>query len=211
MNKFRTSILILAMVFMGTQGLKAQEKGTSAFNIGIGAGSSTEIANDVLDGIGSIFTLGNFRYENESYSPVILLGYKYAVIDRLMVGVNLTYQNAKTDRIVSTDAKPVFGDLEGEITDNFYTIGIEGVYHYISKPSFQMYSGLGIGYTMNTEKFVSNADSASDRTDTYGLVPLQFTFAGFRFGKTIAASLELGFGYKGVLNAGLSYQFQKKE
>ncbi|MFT6797792.1 MAG: hypothetical protein ACJART_002946, partial [Maribacter sp.] len=73
------------------------------------------------------------------------------------------------------------------------TIAIETDYRYISKPSFQMYSGIGLAY-FTTGEYDTNFS-------------FQGTALGFRVGKKLAAYAELGFGYKGIAQIGASYQF----
>ena len=81
------------------------------------------------------------------------------------------------------------------IETEYYTLAIESDYRYISKNSFQMYSGLGLGL------LITNGE------EDFSPITFNITALGFRVGRTIAAFAELGFGYKGIVNIGASYQF----
>lgn len=200
MEKIKTAILIAIVLILSISTTKAQEKGTSEISIGYGVGTN----NQIVDAFGEIFTypvtLGTIKYSDEKSSNGIHIGYKYAVIDKLMVGATVTYEkNSKT--VNANDTKI------GSETENIYTFAIEGNYRYVSKESFQMYSGLGLGYTNSAQKFDSTDTNVANRNDNTGNFNFQVTAVGFRFGKKIAFFTELGLGYKGILSAGLSYQF----
>lgn len=200
MKKVKTTILIAIALVLSISKINAQEKGTSEISIGYGLATN----NQIIDALGEAFTypvtLGTVKYTDEKSSNAIHIGYKYALIDKLMVGATVTYEkNSKT--VNANDAKI------GSETANIYTFAIEGNYRYVSKESFQMYSGLGLGYTNSAQKFDSIDTNASNRNESTGNFNFQVTALGFRFGKKIGFFTELGLGYKGILNAGISYQF----
>ncbi len=63
----------------------------------------------------------------------------------------------------------------------------------------QIYAGAAIAYTLNNYK--TNSQSANIPHFNFQLTPL-----GVRVGKKLAGFFELGFGYKGILILGISYQ-----
>jgi len=75
-----------------------------------------------------------------------------------------------------------------------YTIAIEAKYLYLNSKLVQLYGFLGAGYT-----FSANKDVATSRFFNGQLTPI-----GIRVGKKIGGFAEIGFGYKGVANVGLS-------
>ena len=84
-----------------------------------------------------------------------------------------------------------------------FTVGVGTDYRYISRNIFQMYSGVSVAYTSENVKSSGSYNSP----DTNGFVNYQFNVLGFRVGKKFAGFAELGYGYKGIINAGVSYQF----
>ena len=84
-------------------------------------------------------------------------------------------------------------DIEREFTN--ITFALETDYRYVSKPSFQIYSGLGVAYF------------TSDQYDTN--LSFQINALGFRVGKKLPAYAELGFGYKGRVELGAPINFKR--
>ncbi|MGA2824171.1 MAG: hypothetical protein ABSE72_11665, partial [Bacteroidales bacterium] len=75
---------------------------------------------------------------------------------------------------------------------------------YLNKRFVRMYSGVGIGITIDLGTEKGSGESSSDRN----LLPGgQITLMGLRFGRAFGGFVEFGFGTYGILNAGLSYNF----
>ncbi len=72
-----------------------------------------------------------------------------------------------------------------------------------------MYSGVGLGLALVKSDFALGPDLMlkGKNGESTQYFTGQLTAVGFRVGKTLAGFAELGFGYKGIVNAGLSYQF----
>ncbi|WP_196888882.1 outer membrane beta-barrel protein [Aureivirga sp. CE67] len=193
--------LIFAFLFLlSIATMNAQEKGTSQINVGYGILSS----NWIIDSFSEIITypasLGTITYDNENTSGTIFINYKYAVQDRWMIGAAFAYESIKKDVNFS-------GVRAGKQKNQSYTVVIETDYRYISSSLFQMYSGAGIGYTFTNQDFTANSTANTSTSDNGGNVNFQLTAVGLRLGSDFAFFAEAGFGYKGILNAGLSYQF----
>ena len=88
---------------------------------------------------------------------------------------------------------------------SFVTFGVGTEYHYVNADWFQMYSGLSVGYTFQTLNYNGSSSDFEDGSDSY--FNFQVNALGFRFGKEFAGFLELGVGYRGIANVGVSYQF----
>jgi hypothetical protein len=80
------------------------------------------------------------------------------------------------------------------------TFMANGKYYYISNSSVRLYSGIALGY--------SNLNSKSSLTnDNNGVFAFQLNALGIRFGNRVGVLSELGFGYEGVVKAGISFRF----
>lgn len=196
MKKLIIGLLILSC-FMP---LLAQEKGTSEFSLGYGRGSSTLIFYDIGEIFVDVFSFGTVIYDNEKSTGAIHLGYKYSISKHFSLGAMFVYEQITTD-VKYTD------DVIAKTTNETYTIAIESDIRYVSKEHFQMYSGLGFGYTIGKQKYNSNSSSDPDYNDNVDLYNFQIIALGVRAGKSFGGFAELGFGYKGLLNLGISYQF----
>lgn len=80
------------------------------------------------------------------------------------------------------------------------------LFAYVNKPVIRMYSGIGIGITVDFGK--ETLDGGPDYFSERKLWPAgQLTLMGIRFGKAFGGFFEFGFGSYGIVNAGLSYKF----
>lgn len=75
---------------------------------------------------------------------------------------------------------------------------------YLNKPAIRMYSGVGVGITVNFGKATQTDKEFTDRKIWPGG---QMTLMGLRFGRAFGGFFEFGFGTIGIVNAGLSYKF----
>jgi hypothetical protein len=75
---------------------------------------------------------------------------------------------------------------------------------YLNRPFIRMYSGIGIGLTIDFGKATVNGEPTSERKLWPGG---ELTLMGLRFGRAFGGFIEFGFGSYGIVNAGLSYKF----
>lgn len=136
-------------------------------------------------------------FHTTSSSPALYFNYKYAIQDKWFFYADLSYQVIKQD--VKQNSLTI-----GDVSNRFITVGFGTDYRYISKDIFQMYSGVSIAYTTRDADFTTS-NNMNDKHD--GFFNFQVNALGFRVGKKLAGIAELGFGYKGIANVGVSYQF----
>lgn len=168
---------------------------------------------DISSGIGwlSAMPLNISNTWGEQYdvpqSPNFFAIGKYYATNRFVLGVAIGVQkfNGVSYETVATD---VFNEK-----DFILAIGFELV--YIRSKEFQMYGFFGIGpdfYTRHSSEAVSYPSSYTTKNNTTGIRDVeQYTPLGFRFGNKIAAFVELGYGYKGIINAGLAFSIGRSE
>jgi len=176
----------------------AQEKGTHELYAGIGLLTTNYVyslsASIILD---SYSSSSHLSYGNEHNIPAFGLGYKLAVADRWTVGLAGYFESYQSD--VYYD-----GARDGTIRESYFTLGLGTDYHYISRKWFQMYSGLEVACTIRGVNYDGVNDEILERK--YRYFNFQLEALGFRLGKAFAFFTEIGFGYKGVIHAGLSLQ-----
>ena len=164
-----------------------------------GAASAQEIAS-FFDNM-LAFPISFFLLSAESHSPVgpIMVGYRHYLNKQISIGIMGSYTAYKTDyRYTLKDS------VIGTTDDKFYTVMVRGDYNFVNADYFQMYSGLSVGLT----NFKSNyADSTSSSGVSTTHLAYQVNVVGVRFGKNFGAFIELGFGYNGIFNGGISYKF----
>ena len=174
----KTTCLLLLIV--GSNVIKAQSKGSSEIKIAYGLGTTT----DFINAFSSVFTFGYGPYETEN-SGAFVVEYNYAIKDKWIIGTDLSYQQVTRE----------YSDKSSEKSHN-YTFAVKSNYNYISKPKFRIYSGIGLGLTL--EKSRNPLQNVSHFN-------YQLTGLGIRLGGRLGVNAEVGFGYKGIGNIGLAY------
>lgn len=206
MNTYKKIIIFLFTFY--TAFIFSQSQGTSELNISLGVATFEDFrsaAGDVATSlVTSAITGEELTHKDGSSQMAFTVHYSYAIKDRWMLGASLAYQNIKGNLFLD-DKK------SGHSHSAVYSLGVESNYRYISKPKFQMYSGLGAGYAFGKTTFKLGDALEFKNTNNDNSKINYFTFhvtaLGFRVGKKLAAFAELGVGYKGIINGGLSYQF----
>lgn len=198
MKKYLCVILILAIGVITP--VMAQEKGTGEFKAGYGIVTSTQTMYDIVEIFEMVFTLGSISYPNEKSIGAINLGYNYSVSDRFTLGAAFAYEQIKSDVNSGND------DI-GNMKSTFYTVALESAFHYMQRDRMNLYSGLGIGYSFGNMDFESTSSDEDSFSDKANMVNFHITGIGIRFGGKFGGFAEAGFGYKGIVNAGISLQF----
>ena len=199
MKKF-VSTLILAITFASLNGQTAPTALHNELAGSYGIITTNQMFNVLKDIASVVFTFGNYDKENTDYSGGWFLAYKYAPNDNILLSITGGIDGAKGD-LVDNDVK--YGEFK-----TTYTSAIVGFdYRYLNKDFIQLYSGVGAGVTLCKN---SGTQSGSGETDVSWDDPyfnFQVNLLGVRVGKALAGFAEFGLGYKGIINAGISYQF----
>jgi hypothetical protein len=163
--------------------------------------ASTPEIIDAFTGILSYpASLGIISTSNLKSTGAMHINYKFAIENKWILGATTGFSDTTQDISVNNA-------VIGEQKYRALTFAIESDYRYISNPSFQIYSGLGAGITINKGEFEPNSTKETSIHDNSSYFNYKVTALGLRVGKKLAGFLELGFGYKGILSAGISYQF----
>ncbi len=143
------------------------------------------------------------RYVRDNYggSGIVMLTYRRVSKSEMFLwGVTAGYNSTKGDLYY-------LGTYEGQLKRNFMTVAFECHYRYQNLNKIQLYSGIGIGYSIGTETLTpptgSEKPSGSGNINRFAY---QLSIIGVRMGNNIGGFIELGYGYKGIVNAGLSIQ-----
>ncbi|RLD71800.1 MAG: hypothetical protein DRJ10_19140 [Bacteroidetes bacterium] len=163
-------------------------------------------STDIFQDINSTMLDDKFpdlRYIRDNYrgSGIINLIYRYVSENEMMfLGISGSYNQTVGD-IYNV------GQLEGELNREFITVAVEGQYRYQNMNKVQLYSGIGIGYTFGNETLNPPASSGNATSiGSINSIAWQINAIGIRVGKSFAGFAEFGYGYKGIVNVGLSLQ-----
>ena len=119
-----------------------------------------------------------------------VISYNRAVKERFYWGASVFYDKAT----IGYSNMPELRD--------WYVLGLmlNAKYNYVFDARFHMYSGLSAGYAG------SWAQKAGIK-DHHDAIAFQARVIGLRFGARVGVFAELGFGYEGILKAGVSIHF----
>jgi len=142
------------------------------------------------------------RYVRDNFSSMGNIFLSYRHINRaetLFLGFSLGYSKNKSEIYY-------VGQFAGDLERTFYTLAFEANYRYVNKGLIQVYSGAGIGVTYGQETLSATAFHPQESSGNLMRLAYQFNVVGVRIGKRIAGVAEFGYGYKGIVNLGLSVQ-----
>jgi hypothetical protein len=139
----------------------------------------------ILPFIGADFTI-------ESPIGPITAGYKRNLSEHFSIGIEGSYTQFNQEYTILQS--------KYKVDNTFTTVMVSSKYCYNPKNSVQFYSGLSLGGSNFNQK-----DSVQSANST--LFAFQLNAIGVRFGTRFAGFIELGMGYSGILNAGVSVKF----
>ncbi|MEI7501004.1 MAG: hypothetical protein WCK84_11225 [Bacteroidota bacterium] len=167
----------------------------------------TKLFNDIYIsyGTGTVFYfIDTDGLKANTLSGTFLIGFSRSITKVIAVGFQLSY--TKIGRSGQTYDYLLYPPITSttEMTDNLWQ-GIACVrFRYLNTPSFCMYSGIGMGVTMD----YYNKTNQSVTSKGQKLLPAgQLTLLGFRVGRAFSFFGEFGIGTNSILNAGVSYKF----
>ncbi len=197
-------LITMALLFTGIVSMWGQNKDTDPK---IHKNDQSDLYNDfyVSYGTGSIYYfIENSGMKANSFSGTFLVGFSRSLNKVIAVGFQLSYTNIGRSEVVYSGSYS--STSTDNRTDNLWQ-GIANIrFRYLNKPTFCMYSGIGMGVTMD---YYSDSNTSST-TETKGqrLMPAgQLTLLGFRVGRALSFFGEFGIGTNSILNAGVSYKF----
>ncbi len=148
-----------------------------------------------------VFNSDSYKEQTASAGNMFITA-RYFLFNRLAFG--LSGGMLTTKGTFSSKYDPV---ARGTYQEQINTVAMEFYYIYFFRKYMEVYTIVGFGpgfYTTTTSTFASASQPASSVVEKHDAVRLQYTPIGIRVGGRIGAFAELGVGYKGLVNAGLS-------
>ncbi|MCC8145396.1 MAG: hypothetical protein LIO93_02935 [Bacteroidales bacterium] len=197
----RNKLILLFLFLFCFHGLHTEAQVTANkhdIEVGVGLFSINEIVNIYTDIIVSAFPLNGEMGDGNSYGS-IHAAYKYRVTDRLGVGGLFAFDYSKADALLD-------GRKIGDFRRKHYTLAAEVDFKYLNSKRYVTVYGLaGVGctlYGLDYQAFSGNSDSDYTPYFTFQITPITI-----KIGERWGGFAEVGFGYRGILNAGLFYRF----
>jgi hypothetical protein len=134
-------------------------------------------------------------------TPACFFTYKYFITNGLSVGLTAGVQVQQGTSIYQNN---YFQPMPFSYTQLNMSIAAEVNWLYCSGRNFQLYGGAGAGLThwREHDRDYDNTQYTEGGND----FAWQLTPIAFRVGGDLGVFAELGYGYKGVFNAGISYR-----
>ena len=149
-------------------------------------------------------TAPNAKFTEPQSVGTFLIGYSRSLNRVISMGIMFGYQNF---HYTGKGRLTLNGNVDtiSLISDDRLVTGIARLtFCYLNRPYIRMYSGIGIGLTIDFGRVTVNGEPTSERKLWPGG---ELTLMGLRFGRAFGGFVEFGFGSYGIVNAGLSYKF----
>ena len=186
----RIYIFCLAITSLFIANTSMAQQGKSEISVGYGFYSWYSLQNHVNG------------YDYTTSSGTLLINYKYYVSNNFTLGVGIGYENISTD-------------------GSYFAVTPEFTYTYLDTKNdrirLKLYGGASVGIaSYNDNNYNANPYyNTTPYATHYDNSGLQFTgnatLLGMRIGRKLGFFAELGFGYKGLINGGLSYRFRTRK
>ncbi len=198
MNKF---IFYCVFGLLMTTTMRAQESGTdfkrNELRGGVGLWSSNDLISSYSDLFSTALTGGAYSVSNDRSLGNYSLTYRRALNTRLSIGGTLAYSLLKSD--VNFDGKK-----SGTVANNYLTAAPEVEYKYLNMKNFRLYGFAGAGLTVNRQKLEENGKATFENSPFFNF---QVSPLCAQVGNKFGFYVEAGFGYNGIINAGLFARF----
>ena len=169
---------------------------------GLGLLNDNQILAMATDIVSTVVTLGYLVRPGSYQAFTPFAGYRHWFTNRFGLGGIFAFDANSVEVYNENDRTQM-----RTINRRYMTFAVEPIFNYVYKPSWQLYGYLGLGTTI-----VSFADATFDNGTKVNVsrvpyINVHVTPIGVRFGKEFGGFAELGYGYKGILNAGFTYRF----
>ena len=134
----------------------------------------------------------------------IHISYKYRVHERILIGAAVMYAPMKVPVINATYLSGGTETIKlGDLHYHVFTVAPEMNVLYVKNPTFKLYGNFGVGLTFGMIHFKNVANETNHKWSKY--INYQLAPVCFRFGSNIGGFIELGWGYKGLVNGGVFF------
>ncbi|MCC9017449.1 MULTISPECIES: outer membrane beta-barrel protein [Flavobacterium] len=195
----KKSIIVCAIFLtFGTTVVKAQEISKHEINLTYSDGIPVSFADGFSNALSSAI-LGQKLNSETTSSGNFGLGYRYQITERIRVGGDVAFQQEQTKQS-DKNYKPI------ATRTNRYFMAMPTIsFSYIKTEWLDFYGSAAAGVIVDNYTNAETGKAAvKDNTTDFAF---QVNPAGLRVGKKFGGFVEAGFGYRGIISAGLNYKF----
>jgi hypothetical protein len=187
-------VISLTISSVTAQNNEEQTIGKHQLSAGVGVFSSNQALSALGDFIGTAATAGYVTTAGNYSWLTPFISYQYAFSRRFSLGGTFAF-DYNTLKISNHDT-PV-----GNYKRYYSTFAVEGVLNYMNNGNSRLYGLLGGGVT------VTSIPDNTEKINNFVYPNFQLSPIGYKFGDKIGGFVELGYGYKGFINAGIFTRF----
>ncbi|MCE7043358.1 hypothetical protein [Dyadobacter sp. CY312] len=189
------SHMLTSLLFLGLT-CQAQLDTNREVQIGYSPWARERFVNDALRLL-FFRTLNTTPSRKMDFSDSFSASYRYQLRSKFSIGL--------TGAVTAGEAyRQYLFESPSNYQDRSVLIAFETKFIYMNKSRLSMYSLAGLGSMLRYEKDLEKPET---RPRTLLRPTGQITPFGIRYGKNTGAFAELGWGYKGILNLGVSAKF----
>lgn len=195
------AIMILAMMVRAVQAQEASQKmNQNEIRIGYGVLTGPEIANSLFSlwpAIGIDISKDTIKDYNSTFHGLSTLEYQRFAAGWISLGGSLSINPVGT--VITTNHGL-------NLTWNYYILNLmpKVSLYYLNRETVALYSGVEAGGAL---VFWRDRQGSSVKTDVAFMPAFHINALGVRIGKQIGGFMEWGFGYRGIVNFGVSARF----
>ena len=202
---YTTFFLLLISGMIYAQDAKTSDNATTyphhEIYAGVGLLNDNQLFSFFGDILGTVFTLGQAVQPNKYSAFTPSIGYKYWFNKHVGLGAHFAFDFNSVRVIHRSDIIGNYHNADTVIHKRyFYTMALDATFNYMYRPACQLYGNIGMGITL--VRFSNN--NAEAGLKQFPFFNMHISPFGVRFGKMVGGFVEIGWGYKGFINAGLS-------
>jgi hypothetical protein len=141
-------------------------------------------------------------------TPVYLASYKYFLTDRFAIGVTGGFQTLSGKDTCNCTTPQGTTTAQYNYKANNFVLAANFTWVYSNWHEVETYGELSGGISIIKEHDNYGGEAASSAT--FNKAAFQATPLGIRVGGNFGGFIEFGYGYKGIISGGLSYQMGRK-
>lgn len=196
----KTCLLFLLLIMVSTAISQTQKISVEA---SYGFVSGDRILSGTEDILGQVVTLGmGVEKENQQFVGPVGWTVRYHFSETHAVGLVACYEQSTGDLVNNEDL------VVGDFVRQRFVLATEFKLTYLNAKQVQLYGTSGIGYTFGTDEYNYPNEESTPANKQH--LAVYFSPFGIRVGNTIGGFFEMGYGYKGIVNMGVSARFYPK-
>ena len=173
---------------------------------GLGMLNDNQMIAMLSDIVGAVVTVG-YLVRPDSYRVYTpFFGYRCQFAKHFSLGAIVAFDANSVKVYNGTNISDPAVSMR-KVNRRYMTFAVEPTFNYMCRPSLQLYGYVGLGGTVVSFSNTKFDDGTSTNVSRLPFINAHITPIGIRFGKALGGFAEFGYGYKGILNVGISCRF----